>query len=54
MTLPEQIDRLVTKLTELTEKDKVEWKETANGTTFLASVDKFIVTMNRIRGQRGS
>ncbi len=47
MTLPEQIDRLVTKLTELTEKDKVEWKETANGTTFLASVDKFIVTMNR-------
>jgi hypothetical protein len=30
MTFPEQIDRLVTKLTELTEKDKVEWKETAN------------------------
>jgi hypothetical protein len=47
MTFPEQIDRLVTKLTELTEKDKVEWKETANATTFLASVDKFVVTINR-------
>jgi hypothetical protein len=47
MIFPEPIDKLVTKLTELTEKDKVEWKETANATTFLASVDKFVVTINK-------
>jgi hypothetical protein len=47
MIFSEQIDKLVTKLTELTEKDKVEWKETANATTFLASVDKFVVTINK-------
>jgi hypothetical protein len=47
MIFPDQIDKLVTKLTELTEIDKVDWKETANATTFLASVDKFVVTINR-------
>jgi hypothetical protein len=47
MIFPDQIDKLVTKLTELTVKDKVEWKETGNATTYLASVDKFVVTINR-------
>jgi hypothetical protein len=47
MIFPEQIDKLVTKLTELTAKDKVEWKETGNASTFLASVDKFVVTINK-------
>jgi hypothetical protein len=47
MMFPDQIDKLVTKLTELTGKDKVEWKVTANVSTFLASVDKFVVTINK-------
>jgi hypothetical protein len=47
MIFPDQIDKLVTKLTELTAKDKVEWKETGNASTFLASVDKFVVTINK-------
>jgi hypothetical protein len=47
MIFPDQIDRLVTKLAELTGKDKVEWKETGNVTTYLASVGKFIVTVNK-------
>jgi hypothetical protein len=40
---PDQIDKLVTKFTELTVKDKVEWKETGNASTYLASVDRFVV-----------
>jgi hypothetical protein len=47
MISPDQIDKLATKLTELTVKDKVEWKETGNATIYLASVDKFVVTINR-------
>ena len=47
MTFPEQIDRLVTKLTELTESDKVDWQETGNANTYLAPVDKFVVTINK-------
>jgi hypothetical protein len=47
MTFPDQIDKLVTKLTELTGKDKVDWKETGNANTYLAPVDKFIVTINK-------
>jgi hypothetical protein len=47
MIFPDQIDKLVTKLTELTGKDKVEWKETGNASTYLASVDKFVVTINK-------
>lgn len=47
MMFPDQIDKLVTKLTELTGKDKVEWKETGNATTYLASIDKFVVTINK-------
>ena len=30
MIFPDQIDKLVTKLSELTAKDKVEWKETGS------------------------
>jgi hypothetical protein len=47
MMFPEQIDKLVIKLTELTWKDKVEWKETGSATTYLASVDRFVVTVNK-------
>jgi hypothetical protein len=47
MIFPDQIDQLVTKLTELTGKDKVEWKATGNASTFLASIDKFVVTVNK-------
>lgn len=47
MTFPDQIDKLVGKLTELTAKDKVEWQETANLNAYLARVDRFVVTINR-------
>ena len=47
MTFSEQIDRLVAKLTELTARDKVDWQETANLNTYLARVDKFVVTINK-------
>jgi hypothetical protein len=47
MTFPDQIDKLVTKLTELTDRDKVDWQETGNPNTYLAPVDKFVVTINK-------
>jgi len=47
MSFPDQIDKLVAKLTELTEKDKVDWQETASLNTYLARVDRFIVTINK-------
>src|SRR5579863_9370276 len=47
MTFPDQIDKLVTKLTELTGKDKVDWQETSNPNTYLAPVDRFVVTINK-------
>jgi len=47
MTFSEQIDKLVAKLTELTARDKVDWQETANLNTYLARVDKFVVTINK-------
>jgi hypothetical protein len=47
MTFPDQIDKLVTKLTELTEKDKVDWQETASANIYLAPVDKFTVTIGK-------
>jgi hypothetical protein len=47
MTFPDQIDKLVTKLTELTDKDKVDWQGTGNANTYLAPIDKFIVTINK-------
>ena len=47
MAFPEQIDKLVTKLTALTTQDKVDWQETANPHTYLAPVNKFTVTVGR-------
>jgi hypothetical protein len=47
MILPDQMDKLVSKLTELTVKEKVEWQETAGLDTYLAPVDRFIVTISR-------
>jgi hypothetical protein len=47
MAFSEQIERLVTRLTELTEQDKVAWHETANPTSFLAPVGEFVVTVSR-------
>jgi hypothetical protein len=46
MTFSEQIDKLVAKLTELSARDKVDWQETANLNTYLARVEKFVVTIN--------
>ena len=45
MAFQEKIDQLVTRLTELTEHDKLAWEETAEEGTFLASVGKFVVTL---------
>lgn len=47
MTFPDQIDKLVAKLTELTANDKVDWEATANLNTYLARVGKFVVTINK-------
>jgi len=47
MAFPDSIDKLVTKLTELTEKGKVEWQETGSPTIYLAPVDKFTVTIGK-------
>jgi len=47
MAFPEQIEKLVSKLTELTENGKVDWQATANVNTFLASVGEFVVTVGR-------
>lgn len=47
MPFPDQIDKLVTKLTELTGEDKVKWLETGNVNTFLAPVGKFTVTVGK-------
>lgn len=46
MPFPEQIDKLVWKLTELSGKDKVPWQETASLNTFLAPVGQFVVTVS--------
>jgi hypothetical protein len=45
MAFQEKIDQLVTRLTELTESGKVSWEETADESTFLTSVGKFVVTL---------
>jgi hypothetical protein len=47
MAFQGQIDKIVAKLTELTEQDKVAWEETANENTYLASVSNFVVTVGR-------
>jgi hypothetical protein len=47
MAFPEQIERLVTKLTELTEQGKVDWQASVNVNAFLATVGDFVVTVTR-------
>jgi hypothetical protein len=47
MAFPDQIEKLLTRLTELTGRDKVEWQETANPNTYLAPVGKFTVTVGK-------
>lgn len=47
MAFPDQIEKLVTRLTELTGRGKVEWQETANLNTYLAPVGKFTVTLGK-------
>jgi hypothetical protein len=47
MAFPDQIDKLVTRLTELTAQGKVEWQETANLNTYLAPVGKFTVSVGK-------
>ncbi len=47
MAFQNHIDKIVSKLTELTEAGKVAWGETADENTYLASVGDFIVTLGR-------
>src|SRR5437660_10497201 len=47
MAFLDQIEKLVTKLTELTREGKVEWQGTANLDTYLAPVVEFFVTVGR-------
>jgi hypothetical protein len=47
MPFQEQIEKLITKLTELTKEDKVAWQETGNLNTYLAQFGKFIVTLGK-------
>src|SRR5712691_1367561 len=47
MAFPDQIEKLVTKLTELTREVKVAWQGTANVNTYLAPVGEFVVTVGR-------
>ena len=45
MALNEQVDKLVGKLTVLSQGGKVDWEETANPSAFQAVVSKFVVTV---------
>ena len=47
MAFQEQIEKLVVKLTKLTEDGRVAWEPTADENTFLASVSKFVVTIGK-------
>ena len=47
MALQEQTAKLIDKLNEITQQGKVSWEETAEGDTFLASVNKFVVTVSK-------
>jgi hypothetical protein len=48
MAFQEKIDQLVTRLTELTERGKISWEDTADEGTFLTSVGKFVVTLGEV------
>jgi hypothetical protein len=47
MALQEQTAKLVDKLIDLSGQGKVNWQETADDDTFLASVAKFVVTIDK-------
>ena len=47
MPFPEQIEKLLSKLTELTAEGKVGWKEGPSLNSFLASVGDFTVAISR-------
>ena len=47
MALHESIDKLVSKLTELSQHDKVAWEETADENVYLATIGDFVVTLGR-------
>jgi hypothetical protein len=53
MALQEQTAKLIDKLIELSEQGKVSWQETADENTFLASVNKFVVTIAKPDYQSG-
>jgi hypothetical protein len=42
------VERLVAKLTELTDQSKITWEETVDEKAFLTSVPSFVVTVGRI------
>lgn len=50
MNFPEQIMKLVVKLTQLTNDDKVAWEQTGNRNIYLAKIDK----TNVLVGKSGS
>lgn len=51
MALQEQMSKLIDKLIKLGQQDKVDWQETADETTFLAPVSKFVVQVSRANAE---
>lgn len=49
MSFEAQIDRLIEKLTELTNGDKVIWQDTADENSFLTTVENSTVVVGRLR-----
>jgi hypothetical protein len=47
MALQEQTAKLVSRLLQLSDQGKVSWQETADESTFLTSVGKFVVTIGK-------
>lgn len=45
MDFPEQITKLVSKLTELSKNDKVAWQESGTKNTYIAQIGKAFVTV---------
>lgn len=47
MAFQEQISKLVVRLTELTNQDRLAWEETADENAYLASAGDFVVSIGR-------
>lgn len=47
MGFPQKINQLVAELTKLTNDEKLRWQETAIANTYLAPIDKFVVTVGK-------